>query len=162
MLSLLVNLIHLKYQNPNERVSILNLNVRGGLDEGGAEYFAKNFISNNNSSGFILTGNYHARLAKQEISLSNSLKKANLDVIALNLSTKDGHYTSCRLDRICELKSLKTTDKYQKNGVYLYKNKKENNWYDGDFFIKKITGASIAKNLTNDCKDTEFNFTPFE
>ncbi len=162
MLSLLVNLIHLKYENPLDTVSILSLKLDRGFYDEGAPFFARKFNENNNTSGFVLIGNYHARLIKQANSFSNSLIKENLDIAVLNFATKDGFSTVCPFNQDCKQKKLGVTERHNKTGIYLFENKTEDDWYDGDFFIEKITGAEQAKNLTNECKDTVFKFTPFE
>lgn len=161
MLALLVDLIHLKYKNPTSNVSILSLRTGKGFYEDGVPYFAETFRANKNSSGFILIGNSHARLVEGQISFASELKKQNLDVISLNAATKSGSFTQCLIGGICETKPFKGTDIYNMEGIHLLKNR-NNYWFDGDYFIKKITPAQTAKNLTNECIDTEFKFKPFE
>ena len=162
MLALLVNLIHLKYNNPTGNISILSLKTGKGFYEDGAPYYAEIFRSNNNTSGFILIGNHHARLAEGQKSFASELKKQNLEVITLNAATKNGSFTQCLIGGTCETKPLKGTDRYNSEGVFLLENTNNNYWFDGDYFIKTITPAQTAKNLTNECRDTEYNSMPFE
>ena len=165
MLSLLVDVTSLKLKNSASNISIVFLNTGNGVDKDGAIAFSNAFNKNKDSSGFVLTGNYHARLTKMlsylqgPLPLSGHLRTLGSNVIALNISTKKGNAWMCMATNMCEAKPVMPTNKYVDEGVYLDDKQNQLTAYSGEFFIEELSVDTVPINITANCADSKFKFT---